>query len=763
MIGAKYESCCNQHFRPVASNLITNRDEICCSPLAGSPEQTDGAPVAYATSDGVVEPRWGHLIDYTYDGSRQRGQLSQGLGQLVDGVKGPDNFSNNNGFEWVGWKSMNGDVVIEFTFRTLRNFTGALFHSNNLFSSGVEVFQAVDVHFGIDVPLSTDALKDALYEQQRRNALSRAARQSGPVGEQANQQGTLWSPDVISIEYEPDKKHESSRPVTIHLKQRLANKLKFVLKFASKWILLSEVEFLSHPVELLSFSSFQDLHARPLASALASAKSYDQYVAILREHQLRRLATNAYLESFASSSAAPSFVDQGSATSEPASGADVSDYSSPPRRINGPSNNALWQQQQPPVEQPASNPIFGQLPSMIGSPAPAPPSPPMLMDTQMNQELDQQQQPDLSDARSAQEPSGRKLGTATALSLVLVSILLLVALLLGLSSYRFKHAAKMAGQLEPQAKLGSGTLPFMNVFDQQTSSTNASSSHNNHYNPLFAPSIAAAKTVGREAQPKTLESIRRGLATLTGNQQQARVQNQQGYMHSLPAHQLLVSLKDQQASGQPANRQQQISTQLIVGLNQANPMAQQQIYNSINCSNLNGGLYSMSVASSSTNGGQQMCDYGEYAIPDASQPIIGAGGPHLNQAFQRPFNHPYQTELRPQRNLMQAQKPAEQHNYEFIYQDSSPLEAQSMYHQRSLSGQQQHCNQPARPLNTMTLAGRPRLLMSQESPNGSQSSQTSSGIATSLGSSLAQRPNNNEQAHQYYYATNGSERDNNSK
>lgn len=567
---------------------------------------------------------------------------------------------------------MNGDVVVEFTFKTLRNFTGALFHSNNLFSAGVEVFQAVDVHFGVDVGLSLEALKDAQHEQRRRDAILRPGQSTGPslAPEPHQATHTLWSTDVISIEYEPDKKLETSRPVTVHLKQRLANKLRFVLKFASKWILVSEVEFLSHPVELLSFSDLADPHVRPLMGALLPAKSYDEYVAILREHQLRRIVTSAYMESLgvSSSTAVAEPADQLPNKDQPVSGESDLDqeFLAGLRRINGPAipaSSVSWQQQPAtPIEPPANNPILSQPTLMFGPPPPSF-SPPL---GTSNSNIDAGQilsspagsESGGSSSQSRQPNStsqNRKLGTATALSFVLLSILILIGLILGLTSYRYRHAAKsthsssLARHLQAPSKLGSSGLPFMSVFNnsatssQTTSTSVGSTSANNHYNPLFATPFGATSARPYEHPTRALETLRRGLATLTGSQPDHTKANvdQNGFMHSLPPHQLLVSLKDQQHHQQQHGskpRQQQVSTQLIVGLNQANPLARQQIYNSVGCPP--GQIYSslsmsMGSWSTTTNGAHQHLAEYDYAVPDVQAPALMHQHQHQQQQHQQ--------------------------------------------------------------------------------------------------------------------------------
>lgn len=673
-----------------------------------------------------MEPRWGHLIDYTYDGLRHRsGQLSGGLGQLVDGVKGPDNFQFNNGFEWVGWKSMNGDLVVEFAFKTLRNFTGALFYSNNLFSSGVEVFQAVDVHYGIDVGLSMDTLRDSLQERRRRrptlsspsgatlgdsNELRLAEElnslQQAPAGQQ-----TVWSSDVLSIEYEPDKKAESSRPVTVHLKQRLANKLRFVLKFASKWILISEVEFLSRPVELMSLASLNEQLTPKLLLDLQQAKSYDEYVAILREHQLRRIAADEYLQMGAAGSSTLGTTEpvESSTAVEPGNlDANGEQQSGSKMILSSSSNNQEQQADEQTPSSSASSSSFNSLQAQLlakrlvtptnqwlqsnsidlipnsqygGAPA----TNPLLTNPTLAdfgpvegannspfgaKEMNSNNQNDLL---QMQQQGRRTVSLTTVISFVFVGVIVILGTLFAVSSYRLRRAhlksAPVAGlqhRMGSEGKnflAGSTTRPGQHQHSASSCSSSGNSvlntmnafnrqhEHNSpvgqHYNPLFANSSreGSIKKSGPLSSLKRLATLTSGsnsktMQTRRQRQQQTEQQLRSSFaIHSnngqmfapttLNQNQLLVSLKDSKQA-QPC-----VSTQLIVGLNQANPLAQQQIYNSnqlnqhhqqqlysaLQAANYSATTNSISLASSSTTGGAA----GDYATPDI-QPIIRSSG-----------------------------------------------------------------------------------------------------------------------------------------
>ncbi|KAI1300258.1 Discoidin domain-containing receptor 2 [Halotydeus destructor] len=168
-------------------------------------------PLDYRMPDGLFGGRFGDLIDDSYDGTRDKnGYLADGLGQLSDGIKGTENYKLNLGFEWIGWKAHNETVDLEFTFPALRNFTSASFHCHNLYRKSVEVFSSARVYFSFD--------------------------------------GRRWSKSPVDFDYMPDHAMETPRDVVIHLNHRIARHVRFVLKFAAKWMLVSEVAFTSDPV-----------------------------------------------------------------------------------------------------------------------------------------------------------------------------------------------------------------------------------------------------------------------------------------------------------------------------------------------------------------------------------------------------------------------------------------------------------------------------------------------------------------------------------
>ena len=117
-------------------------------------------------------------MDETYDGLiSDSGYLSEGLGQLVDGVKGLDNYKINRAFEWVGWINNNNQTLktvdIAFDFDTVRNFTTVSINCHNMFSKDVRVFSTALIYFSLDgtkwstVPIKYTYQSDNILERPR--------------------------------------------------------------------------------------------------------------------------------------------------------------------------------------------------------------------------------------------------------------------------------------------------------------------------------------------------------------------------------------------------------------------------------------------------------------------------------------------------------------------------------------------------------------------------------------------------------------------
>ncbi|CAG6015021.1 unnamed protein product [Menidia menidia] len=162
------------------------------------------------------------LNDSTYDGSTEQGMQFGGLGQLCDGVLGEDDFIQTKelrvwpGYDYIGWSREalgQGSVDIEFDFEKPRLFNTMQVHSNNRHTQGVRVFSKVECVFkpGLLQPWSSPAL-------------------------------------TLPVPLE-DLKDPSSRPISLPLGGRLAQILRCTFYFADRWLLISEISFLSEPFE----------------------------------------------------------------------------------------------------------------------------------------------------------------------------------------------------------------------------------------------------------------------------------------------------------------------------------------------------------------------------------------------------------------------------------------------------------------------------------------------------------------------------------
>uniref|UniRef100_A0A669BHX5 receptor protein-tyrosine kinase n=1 Tax=Oreochromis niloticus TaxID=8128 RepID=A0A669BHX5_ORENI len=159
-----------------------------------------------------------YLNDSTYDGSTEQGIQFGGLGQLCDGVLGGDDFTKTKelrvwpGYDYLGWSREalgQGSVDIEFHFEKPRVFHHMQVHSNNRHTQGVRVFSKVECLFkpGILQPWSSPAL-------------------------------------TLPVPLE-DLKDPSSRPISLPLGGRPAQILRCKFYFADRWLLISEISFLS--------------------------------------------------------------------------------------------------------------------------------------------------------------------------------------------------------------------------------------------------------------------------------------------------------------------------------------------------------------------------------------------------------------------------------------------------------------------------------------------------------------------------------------
>lgn len=170
---------------------------------------TDGI-VSYTMPQGDKRgPNW-EFYDSTYDGLWEGHELKHGLGQLIDGKYGHDDFRDVYGGQaWVGWKNdtrSNKPIEIKFEFHKVREFSAVHIYCNNLFTKDVAIFSSAKILFS--------------------------------VGGKRFNRG-----EPISFEYVEDKIFESARNVTIKLHHRIGKFVKIQLHFAARWMLISEINF----------------------------------------------------------------------------------------------------------------------------------------------------------------------------------------------------------------------------------------------------------------------------------------------------------------------------------------------------------------------------------------------------------------------------------------------------------------------------------------------------------------------------------------
>ncbi|KAM9110678.1 discoidin domain-containing receptor 2 isoform 1-T1 [Megaptera novaeangliae] len=156
-----------------------------------------------------------YLNDSVYDGAVGY-SMTEGLGQLTDGVSGLDDFTQTHeyhvwpGYDYVGWRNesaTNGYIEIMFEFDRIRNFTTMKVHCNNMFAKGVKIFKEVQCYFRSE----------------------------------ANE----WEPNAVSFPLVLDDVNPSARFVTVPLHHRMASAIKCQYHFADTWMMFSEITFQS--------------------------------------------------------------------------------------------------------------------------------------------------------------------------------------------------------------------------------------------------------------------------------------------------------------------------------------------------------------------------------------------------------------------------------------------------------------------------------------------------------------------------------------
>ncbi|XP_069672630.1 discoidin domain-containing receptor 2-like isoform X2 [Periplaneta americana] len=177
----------------------------------------EGGIVTYEAPEDPAREQ--DLSDSSYDGVRRDGELVGGLGRLVDGEVGGDNFKLDIGYGkgngWVAWRNdsfPNHYVELVFEFDQVRNFSALHIFTNNFFSKNVQVFARAKVTFSVG--------------------------------------GQFYNGRPLVYSYMPDTVLENARNVSINLHGRFGRFVKLQLYFAARWIMISEVVFESTPLML---------------------------------------------------------------------------------------------------------------------------------------------------------------------------------------------------------------------------------------------------------------------------------------------------------------------------------------------------------------------------------------------------------------------------------------------------------------------------------------------------------------------------------
>ncbi|XP_053908026.1 epithelial discoidin domain-containing receptor 1-like isoform X2 [Cuculus canorus] len=204
------------------------------------------------------------LNDSTYDGSSVGPRPFGGLGQLVDGVLGLDDFLRSrerrlwSGYDYVGWRRPPGPqphVELEFEFEKLRRLHAMQVHCSVVPTRSVDAFTAVECRF--------------------KQSLARP-----------------WE-EPSSTSHSPMGATAGARWVTVALGGRRARFLQCRFFFAAEWMLFSEVTFHSEVVAEAPRPSGGSPVAPPEASVGAAGIADDSAAAAALPPRATAAATAA--------------------------------------------------------------------------------------------------------------------------------------------------------------------------------------------------------------------------------------------------------------------------------------------------------------------------------------------------------------------------------------------------------------------------------------------------------------------------------------
>lgn len=129
-------------------------------------------PISYTIPQGERRGFDVQFSDETYDGILENGtlksnqkkvlfvqrasicfiDLSDGLGQLTDGILAGDDYRlaenvqgiGQTGYDWIGWKRRSS-LNLYFHFQTIENLTSIRLHTSNLFTRDIYQFKSISV------------------------------------------------------------------------------------------------------------------------------------------------------------------------------------------------------------------------------------------------------------------------------------------------------------------------------------------------------------------------------------------------------------------------------------------------------------------------------------------------------------------------------------------------------------------------------------------------------------------------------------------
>lgn len=178
------------------------------------------------------------------------------------------------GYEWVGWRNdtigVTGHVEILFQFSEVRNFTSMHIHTNNLFSkdvqvrliqiyarhdtsSGHEMWTAFRLYFFLILCCASN-FSSYFDIYNRFDFNTRLFQVFSHVKVFFSVGGVHFSGEPVDFAYMPDTVLPIARYVIVKLHNRIGKYLRLHLYFASRWIMISEVNFDSSELKKIFYT-----------------------------------------------------------------------------------------------------------------------------------------------------------------------------------------------------------------------------------------------------------------------------------------------------------------------------------------------------------------------------------------------------------------------------------------------------------------------------------------------------------------------------